>query len=545
MIDWSWDLLSQPERAVLRRLAVHADGCTLAAAEAVCADAGVAEADVLDLLVRLVDRSLVVAGSGPRYRLLESVAAYCADRMREAGETDQVRGRHLHHYLSLAEQAEPHLHGPEQRTWLRRLDVEAANLRSALSEASRRGAATAALRLANALTWYWFLRGRLTEARRALDTALATPGSASGDLRARASAWRAGIAGLHGDHPGWSTGRDDALRHCAEITDPKTRARAQWFLGHAILDHGELADTVRLVEDALATFREIGDQWGVGAALSTRAKVAHVRADLTALERDATAGAAAFRVVGDRWGLLQATQWLGGLAEMTGRYDEATRRQREGLRMAEDLGLWPEASVALSWLGWIAMQVGDFAEARELCQRALRLAAEQSYRSAEVFARLGLAFAARREGKLDLAEQHLGHLLEQGGGGTALHVPMVLSELGFAAEQRGDPAAATALHLRGLAAARTMGGVRDLAGALDGLAGSAALAGTAVPAARLLGAAAAARASSTLPLAPSERVEVDRITAAVRARLDPDTFAAAYRRGAELTLDEAVALVTG
>ena len=196
MIDWSWELLTGPEQTVLRRLAVHADGCTLEAAEAVCAGDGVPPDDVLDLLARLVDRSLVVvAGSadGPRYRLLESVAAYCLDRLRRGrrGRRAYAAGT-AHHYTELAERAEPFLHGREQRRWLRRLDAEAANLRAALRTARYRdGAADRALRLVDALAWYWFLRGRLGEARRSLAAACG-PRRPDDPPRAR----RAGVAGV-------------------------------------------------------------------------------------------------------------------------------------------------------------------------------------------------------------------------------------------------------------------------------------------------------------------------------------------------------------
>ncbi|WP_067175440.1 BTAD domain-containing putative transcriptional regulator, partial [Microtetraspora niveoalba] len=174
VIDWSWTLLTEAERVVLRRLAAHADGCALDAAEAVCAEPGI---DVLDALARLVDRSLVVVVDGPsgvRYRLLESVAAYCLRRLDDAGEAERVRLVHAEHYAALAVRAEAHLRGPEQHRWLRRLDVEAANLRAALDAAP----AAVALPMVNALAWYWFLRGRFGEARRALDVAVAGAGDA-------------------------------------------------------------------------------------------------------------------------------------------------------------------------------------------------------------------------------------------------------------------------------------------------------------------------------------------------------------------------------
>src|SRR5207245_10839772 len=109
-IDWSWELLTPGEQVVLRRLAVFPEGCDLEAAESICAGDGVRREEILDLIARLVDRSLVVSRA-PRFRLLETVAAYALERMAEAGELDVVRQRHAAHYLALAERAEPELRG--------------------------------------------------------------------------------------------------------------------------------------------------------------------------------------------------------------------------------------------------------------------------------------------------------------------------------------------------------------------------------------------------------------------------------------------------
>ncbi|WP_243707204.1 hypothetical protein [Micromonospora sp. KC606] len=161
-IDWSWGLLSEAEQIVLRRLAACADGCTLEAAEAVCAGGRVRRDEVLDLLGQLVDRSLVNLQDG-RYRLLESVAAYCVERLAKAdGEDDRrTRERHLAYYVDFAEHADSRLRCREQRLWLGRLEAEAANIRSALAYAVRREVADTALRLVNALAWFWFLRAAI------------------------------------------------------------------------------------------------------------------------------------------------------------------------------------------------------------------------------------------------------------------------------------------------------------------------------------------------------------------------------------------------
>jgi tetratricopeptide (TPR) repeat protein len=371
VIDWSWRLLTEPERAVLHRLAVHTGGCTLAAAEAVCAGDGAPAGEVLDLLAGLVDRSLVVRGDGPRFRLLE----------------------------------------------------------------------------------------------RALDTC-----------------------------------------------------------------------------------RAAGDRWGEAAALSTRAMLAHIRDDLAALEHDARRSAKLFGELGDDWGVLQATDWLIGLADLTGDQAEAARLSRAGLRIAEELGLWSDVAGRLAWLAWISVQVGDYPRAGEYAEQARRLAAEQGYRSGEVFATIGLAFAARRDGKLDPAEEYLRWLLasarqQQTGDGHPPSLSMVLVELGLLAGQRGDPAAALAWHREGFDVYRDQRSVRGMAWALAGMAAALVLDGRPGLAAQLLGAADAAWRKTGQPLSASDRDELARITAAVQAA-EPD-FAALFARGGKLSPGQARSLLDG
>ncbi|MGN9774536.1 BTAD domain-containing putative transcriptional regulator [Micromonospora sp. H33] len=508
VIGWSWDLLADDERTVLARLAVHHDGCTPAAAEAVCG------ADV-DVLARLVDRSLVVldeSGVEPRYRLLESVAAFALARLEDA---DAVRARHAAYHTELAERADPLLRGAGQREWLARLDADAANLRAALAHGG-------GLRLANALTWYWFLRGRLSEARRAL--------TLDGDAAARAEAavWRVGFALLQGD-PVPPADVEAALDGYAD-------GRATWFVAAALVERSELAAAETLLDRALAAG---DDPWVEAAVHVTRARLAHVASDLVALEREGSRAAALFAELGDAWGRLQATDWVGGRAELLGEYERAAALHREGLRWAEELALWPEVGSKLSWLAWIATQTRDHPQARELAERALRLAVEQGSPAARVFAELCLGIAARRDGKLDLAVTHLERLVEEGGD-DAVFLPMVLTELGRAVAD-DDPERAFALHARAYDIGVAIAAPLDVVGALDGLA-------SAVPdpavAARILGAAAAARAASGVPVAPAERDDIDRLTARLVGAVGADGFAAAYRAGHDLSPGEARALVS-
>ncbi|MFE7371034.1 AfsR/SARP family transcriptional regulator [Streptomyces anulatus] len=594
VIDWSWELLGEPERVVLRRLAVHRDGCDLAAAEAVCAGDGIAREDVPDLVGRLVDRSLVAVAygpDGPRYRLLESVAAYATEQLRATEGLASVRDRHLLHYLALAERAEPHLRGPQQRRWLDRLDTEAGNLRAALDEAVRRAsvspgtagtagaagtAGTAgtegeAVRPAAALAWWWLLRGRLTEARRSLRAVLpAVPGgsphTAELFLLHRAFALLTGEPGEPGDT---KRGTDDGIRSAAgsaagtgdgirpgagtaagiEITaeavpDPVRRARALWLCAYGLFSAGDTAGGEALNARALALFTAADDPWGTAAALGLRSTLALVGGDLAGLGRDGLRSAALFRELGDRWGELQTVSPLASLAEIRGAYEEAGQRQHEGLRMARELGLEAEVSARLSGLGRLALLARDWDRARDLHERARRSAAEQGYTYGEIHSVMGLALGARRSGDLDAAEAHL---LSIRGGFAAVSSRagdhLLCAELGFIAELRGEAGRAAAHHLRGLDVARVLAEPRALALSLEGLAGAAALTGHgpgADSAARLLGAAAAARRRAGAPLPPAERADVDRVTAVARTVLGAPAFTEAFDRGGRESAEDAV-----
>ncbi|GAA4063324.1 BTAD domain-containing putative transcriptional regulator [Actinomadura miaoliensis] len=532
MIDWSWDLLAEPERAVLRRLSVHADGCSPEAAEAVCAGADVPAADVLDLLIRLVDRSLVVmterGGDGPRYRLLESVAAYCADRLAEAGEHEAVRRAHRRHYVELAERAAPGLRGDDQARWLRLLDAETANLRAAFDGAVADRDADAALRLVNALAWYWMLRGRLTEARRCLDAALALDERVSVPY-ARATAWSVGLAQLQGAAK--DADRRAALRLFDQVDDPGGLAHARWFLAFTGSEEADRSFDDALLDRAQEGFAATGDRWGEGAVLIVRAKQAHSRGEPARLEGLAGRAARIFGELGDRWGQLQAAEWLGGLADLTGDYDRADRLLRDSLRLAEELHLWPDVVGRLGWLGWIAVMRDDLVQARRYGERSLDMAVEHGF-AAFTLGSLVLGYTAYREGALDEAETHLRALLNAEHVETPLYLPIVLIGLGRVAERRGDAETAMTHHRDALGYAVRYQGPRDTVFSLEGMAAALVLAGDHLEAARCLGAAAEIRRRKGMRPGPAERADIEGVAAALRRALTEEAFMAEHDRAA-------------
>ncbi len=189
-LDWSYDLLSEPERGLFRRLSTFAGGWTLEASEAVGSGEGVEEGEVLDLLSGLVEKSMVVTkGSdkgGVRYRLLEPVRQYALERLEESGEAEAAKRAHAEYFLALSEEAEPELLGPREAEWYDRLEEEHDNIRAALSRALEGADPELGLRLAGAIWWFWHRHGHLREGLRWLEGALAKEGGASAIARAKA-----------------------------------------------------------------------------------------------------------------------------------------------------------------------------------------------------------------------------------------------------------------------------------------------------------------------------------------------------------------------
>ncbi|WP_338783603.1 BTAD domain-containing putative transcriptional regulator [Streptomyces sp. DG1A-41] len=421
MLDWSWQLLTPDERTVLRRLVVHADGCVMPSAQAVCADGELPAERIPDLLSRLVDRSLVVR-EGDRFRLLESVAAYCAERLAEADEESAVRARFVRYCTESAERESERLRGPDQRCSLERLIAETVNLRRALDFAVAQDSAGYAVRLVNALAWFWFLRGRFPEARRSLRTALAADVDAAPAARLTARVWLAGVElrTSQADAVPGPAGEDPT----SGVEDPVLKARLQWFVGTGLTGRGHHREGRQLVEASLAGARAARDRWGEAAALVELASHGPTR------DGSAELGAALFREVDDRWGQLRATRSLALAAEREGDRVRTERLHREGLLMAEELGLWTEVVETLIFLGRTALASGLTERATELYERALSVSAERAYHRGEIRAEIGLGHAARLRGDRDAATSHLNRALAKSqSSGHATHAAAALAGL--------------------------------------------------------------------------------------------------------------------
>ena len=385
-IDWSFRLLSPQEQRLFRRLAVFAGGFTLAAVAAVCADEangdpdGIAPAECVEWLTRLVDKSLVVVqesgGAETRYRLLDTVQQYA--RQQWGNEEAALRRRHLRWATALAEQAEPGLHGPDIRAWLTRLEAEHDNFRAALGwgvrlQAAGEGHSEAvleAVRLAGSLGWFWALRGALSEGRRWLQAA------------------------LQADQPALSGLGDDPRR---------ARAKALYASGILAAAQGDVVAAAAFLQDSLGLGWELGDAGIIGQALLTMGAGVLWQGQAGAARTLLEQGLTYLRQADDRWGQAAALAWLGEVSRVEERYGEAGAAYAESLRVFQSLGdpwgeCWPLVGQA-----HLALQQGDDAAAGRLYGRCRPVFREFGERWGLGAALNGLAEVARRQGQVDEA----------------------------------------------------------------------------------------------------------------------------------------------
>lgn len=366
-LDWSYALLSEPERALLRRLAVFAGGGTLAAIESVVPGSGLQREQVWDLLFQLVEKSLVVTdASDPdgRYRLLETVRQYAAERLAEAGEVEALRARHATCYLALAEEAEPALRGPEQSVWFARLEREHHNLRAALARFLERREAWAGLRLAGALWWFWYMHAHYREG----------------------SEWLTRFLAL---------ARSEGAR---EVEAP---VLAKALLGAAVLlwRAGALRDALARCDASLALYRRSGDQGGAAWALVFRAHIASAFGDQAAALAALEESVALFRRVDDPAGLARALNSLGDEARLRGDDERAAALYEEALVLDRVTGHRAGQALRLHNLGYVALHRGDLRGAAWLFGESLALHRELGHPRGIVMCIEGLAATAALAGK--------------------------------------------------------------------------------------------------------------------------------------------------
>jgi predicted ATPase len=346
-IAWSHDLLDEDEQRFFARLAVFAGGCTLDAAEEV------AEAD-LDTLQSLVEKSLL-RHSEERFWMLETIHDYAVERLEESSEAEELGRRHTEHFLALAEDAYPHLHGSSPGEWLGRLEREHDNLRAVLDRLEGSAETERVLQLAGALEEFWAVKGHLDEGRRRVESA------------------------LHAD-------------------ERPTRARARALIGAAdlALGRGDPATARLRAEEGLALHRTLGDPGGAAQSLLLIGIAANNERDFVGAQELLEQSIRLFRDLGDEHYTLEATRFLAWACGGLGDLDRARKLLEDNLHRARTLGDKHIEATSLEQLGGYAAVEGRIHDALPMLSDAYRVNCDLGdvYRIPFIVCRLGAAFAA-------------------------------------------------------------------------------------------------------------------------------------------------------
>ncbi|MDQ0777695.1 putative ATPase/DNA-binding SARP family transcriptional activator/tetratricopeptide (TPR) repeat protein [Streptomyces aurantiacus] len=471
VVDWSWDLLDEDERDVLRRLSVFAGGCDLAAAEAVCGPAA------LEALGSLVDKSLVVAApsgkgkdegrderegdgnananangegngesrgeSAMRYRLLETVAEYAGQRLDACGERAATERAHLTYYREFARTTDPLLRGPGQREAIDLFQLESENTRAALQHAIAEGDEQEALCLVLSLAWYWQIRDLRLVTRnwtretialgpdpfappveRAVplyESCTANPPPMRADVLAEA---RRGVHLLHlscmeQEIESWQTPEADAkMRAVAETYEPGFPQVCRnpgylWFF--AVLLTGDMDRLHQVVDASVEACRELGYGWELAVALQMRANILANRADWAGdATRDADESLELFVRLGDAWGAAEALSARGEAHERRGEYQLAATDYETAITHAERLGARAQAAVLGSRLGGVLIDAGESERGERLLRDVLERG-DGTHNEALPAARLFLAVWFGRSDRVADAREQLRRLRDDFG----------------------------------------------------------------------------------------------------------------------------------
>jgi predicted ATPase/DNA-binding XRE family transcriptional regulator/exonuclease VII small subunit len=363
---WSEDLLGEEERTLFRRLSVFAGGFTIESAEAIGAAGGVGRDDVLGLLGDLVEQSLVIAGSAPqgrRYEMLEPVRQYASEKLEVSGEAIATRERHAEYFLALAEAARGFLLGPEHEIWSGRLEQEHDNLREALRWARDAGDVCGGLRLAGALSWFWWMQGYLDEGRRWTEVFLSEPFA------------------------------DDRPRCCF------ARAAAFYGAGELAFGQGDLDRASELFERALALYRRLDDNGGVAVVLAELGQVVRAQGDhdrAAALSRE---GLDLAHSLSDPRIAAIALSTLGRLERHRCNLEEAIVHYEESLALFREVGhRWGSAYV-LAHLAIATLESGELERALALNEESLSIYADLGDKSGMALVLINLGDMAREQGE--------------------------------------------------------------------------------------------------------------------------------------------------
>lgn len=339
-IDWSYNLLSEDEKQLMRRLAVFAGGWSFESVDAICNIENNKPIDVFERLDRLVNNNLIKPPeefeNEPRFRMLESIQAFSMERLSESGEDDQVQRRHAQYFLALVEQAEPELKTAGITHWFERLDMEHENIQAVLVW-SQLHDVEIGLRLCGAIWRFWEIRGRIGEGRIWLEQFISLSSQLTA-VRGKVLIGASAFAVYQGEYLTAKGYANEALSIFRELGNRQSMSRAFNELGLIALYQGNYAEARQFLEQNLAINREVGEEWSVANALNNLGLVACHQYDFVNAYTLHQESLGIFRALDEMSGIAMAVGNLGHDAMHLGRLEEAHTWQSESLRLFCEIG---------------------------------------------------------------------------------------------------------------------------------------------------------------------------------------------------------------
>ncbi|MEZ4867599.1 MAG: tetratricopeptide repeat protein [Caldilineaceae bacterium] len=589
-LDWSYDLLTEEEKQLFRRLAVFRGGRSLEAVETICNpndDEQIAPLaiDALDGLTALLEKSFLYQTTDstgePRFMLLVTIHEYAMDRLTGSGEAEALRQRHLDYYMALAEGAELELAGAHQIRWLDRLETELDNVRAALHYSLLMGEIERGARLSGALWRFWGIRGYISEGREWLTALLAQEHDTTPLIKAKVFNAAGNLASRQSDYTQAISFHQEALTIRRVQGDKAGIALSLMNLGGLARDQGDYDTARNLLEESLALNREVDNKVNLALSLTNLSSLAYALDEYALSRVYAEESLALNRTLNNRWGIALSLEHLASLMGTAGDYPAARLYYEEVLAIRQELGDKSAIAWILQSLGWINQRLGHY----DITQR---LYAESLTLKRELGDKAGTAGVLSDQANIhhNLGDSHTAQaLLQQSLAiyqsiGNKAGIAVSLNGLGWVSRGLGNDDAAQALLEESLSLHQALGSKDGIATALHNLANLARKQGNSplarsryreslllirelgnqgwyelalrdiallfaqeakpAVAAQLSGATEAYRATTGVTIPPREVAAYEQTLAAARTGLGEAAFATAWAAGRAMTLDQAV-----
>ena len=565
LIDWSYDLLSESERLLVRRLSVFAGGWTLEAAEEVCAGQNAILNDkskddllsheVLDLLTQLINKSLIAViepspSKETRYRMLDTIRQYAHEKLLEAGDSEIVWQRYLTYFVDLAERAEPNLRAFDMLVWLDRLEDELDNIRAALEWGLKRNVETV-LRLTSALWWFWHIHNHKNEAIDWLEQGLDQEAAERGakplwSERALLRGKALNVASfLLRNSDKRMTLLEEALKLFRELGIPGKQgaATALRTLGSCELEKGQNDQARVLVEQSLSIFMETEDQFDIAECLNLLVGLAMNDGDFERARRLQEEALALRKEIGDKDGMAYALCMLGQIAHSQYEVERAQALYEESLALFREIGNKTWVAEITGTLADLASIRGDHRGAIGLIEEGLALARNLDDQYGIAHLMLNLGDAARFQGDNEQASQLYEETLTLSRKMDANNfIAYALYGKAEIARSKNDYVQARSLHAAALAIRQRISHIFGITYSLNALAELAVLQGKAKQAVRLFSAIEGSYKRWAPGHPPVERAKHEHAIAATRAQFDEATFNSLWAEGQTITIEQAITL---